>query len=239
MRSAAAALLTATALTLAGPAAAEVANRGVQGKPLHEARPAPASIFPDAHIVVAQPSPSEVNPSFLGPVLLMKSVIVDLSEGAATLPLRKGRLESGDLVWSILTNLSDETLANLHGVIFSANMAYGITGKAARTGRFAKDGTFTFAAGKVDVSPEHKIEPGDAPNFFPPKSFQLGAEVDPDSPPLVQLENAKSAVFNMPMIAFDVAEERLDAMCEGNPTTRSSATRSCGSARAMALSRSS
>lgn len=213
----AAALLTGAAMALTGPALAEVINRGVEGKPLHEARPAPASIFPDAHIVVAQPSPSEVNPSFLGPVLLMKSAVVDLSEGTATLPLRKGRLESGELVWSILTDVSDENLAALHGVNYSAKMAYGITGKAARTGRFEKDGTFTFAAGKVDFAPEHAVEPGDAPNFFPPKSFRPGAEGDADYSPLVQLENAKSAVFNMPMVAFDVAEEQLDAMCEGNP----------------------
>ena len=210
--------LAAVAASLLAPgASAEVVNRGTEGKPLHEARPAPKSIFPDHHIVVAQPSPSEVNPSFLGPVLLMKSALVDLEAGTVTLPLRKGQLESGELVWSILTDVTDENLANLHGINYSAKMAYGITGKGARKGRFETDGSFTFEGGKVDFSPVHSVTPGDAPDFFPPKDFQPGSVGDEDYSPLVTLDNAKSAVFNMPTLAFDVSAEELDAMCDGNP----------------------
>jgi hypothetical protein len=211
-------ILAVTALALVAPIAtarAEVIVRGEEGKPLHEARPAPASIFPDEHIIVAQPSPSEVNPSFLGPVLLMKSAHIDLEAGTMILPLRRGQLASGEPVWSVLTDVSDENLANLHGVNYSAKMAYGITGKGARMGRFETDGSFTFTAGRVDFAPERAIEPGDGPNFFPPKSFQPGAVGDADYSPLVQLENAKSAVFNMPTVAFDVTEEELNAMCDG------------------------
>lgn len=196
---------------------AEVINRGVEGKPLHEARPAPKSIFPNEHLIVAQPSPSEINPSFLGPVLLMKSAVVDLEAGTATLPLREGQLASGEKVWSILTDVTDENLANLHGVNYSAKMAYGITGKGARKGKFEKDGSFTFETGKVDFSPKMGIEPGDAPNFFPPKSAQPGAIGDADYSPLVALDNAKNAVFNMPMVAFNVTADQLNAMCDGNP----------------------
>jgi hypothetical protein len=198
-------------------AQAEVINRGVEGKPLHEARPAPASIFPDEHIIVAQPSPSEVNSSFLGPVLLMKSAIVDLEAGTMTLPLREGQLASGEKVWSILTDVSDENLANLHGVNYSAKMAYGITGKGARKGRFEKDGSFTFESGKIDFSPKRKVDPGAAPNFFPPKTFQPGSVGDADYSPLVQLDNAKSAVFNMPAVAFNVSADELNVMCDGKP----------------------
>jgi hypothetical protein len=39
----------------------------------------------------------------------MKSAIVDLETGTATLPLRKGRMESGETVWSIMTDVSDQT----------------------------------------------------------------------------------------------------------------------------------
>ena len=74
-------------------ASAAVINRGVEGPPLSEIRPAPKSIYPDQQVITAQPSPSQVDPAFLGPVLLMKSAIVDLEAGTATLPLRKGRLE--------------------------------------------------------------------------------------------------------------------------------------------------
>jgi hypothetical protein len=202
-------------LALAVPASAEVIVRGTEGAPLHEARPAPGAIFPDEHIVVAQPSPSEVNPSFLGPVLLMKSAHIDLEKGTMTVPLRKGRLETGELVWSVLTDVTDENLANLHGINYSAKLAYGLIGKATRSARIEKDGTFVFASGKVDFKPEHSVTPGDAPNFFPPKAAQPGAIGDADYSPLVQFENGKNAVFNMPMVAFDASEETLNAMCEG------------------------
>ena len=142
--------LLAAAMTAAASAAqAEVINRGIEGKPLHEARPAPKSIFPDEHIVVAQPSPSEVNPSFLGPVLLMKSALVDLEAGTMTLPLRRGQLASGEAVWSILTDVSDENLANLHGVNYSAKMAYGITGKVARKGVVEREGRDIVDRGNI------------------------------------------------------------------------------------------
>ena len=89
-----AALIVAGMIGLGLPAVASAAviNRGVEGPPLSEIRPAPKSIYPDQAVITAQPSPSEVDPSFLGPVLLMKSAIVDLDAGTATLPLRKGRL---------------------------------------------------------------------------------------------------------------------------------------------------
>jgi hypothetical protein len=210
-----ASLLAAAMTAAAAMAQAEVINRGIEGKPLHEARPAPKSIFPDEHIVVAQPSPSEVDPSFLGPVLLMKSALVDLEAGTMTLPLRRGQLASGEAVWSILTDVSDENLAKLHGVNYSAKMAYGITGKGARKGRFEKDGSFTFEGGKVDFSPKHVVKPGKSPNFFPPEEARPGSVGDADYSPLVQLDNAKSAVFNMPMVAFDISAEELDKMCDG------------------------
>jgi hypothetical protein len=198
------------------PAAAEVVVRGMEGKPLHEARPAPAAIYPDEHIIVAQPSPSEVNPSFLGPVLLMKSAHIDLERGTMTVPLREGQMASGEKVWSVLTDVSDENLANLHGINYSAKMAYGVTGNGARKGKFEKDGTFTFENGRVDFSPEHKVVPGDAPNFFPPKEAAPGAVGDEFYSPLVQLDNAKAAIFNMPVIAFGVSADELNAMCDGN-----------------------
>ncbi len=194
---------------------AEVVVRGTEGKPLHEARPAPASIFPDEHIIVAQPSPSDVNPSFLGPVLLMKSAHIDLEKGTMVLPLRKGKLASGESVWSVLTDVSDENLANLHGINYSAKMAYGLIGKSTRTASIDKDGLFIFDAGKVDFSPERALTPGDAPNFFPPKSATPGAVGDADYSPLVQFANGKNAVFNMPMVSFNTSEEELNAMCDG------------------------
>ena len=74
---------------VASAANAEVVVRGIEGKPLDEVRPAPTFFKPDLAVVTSQPSPSEVNPSFLGPVLLMKQAQVDLEKGTAKLPLRK------------------------------------------------------------------------------------------------------------------------------------------------------
>lgn len=208
-------ILAAGAALLAGPASAEVVVRGVEGAPLHEARPAPKAIYPDERIIVAQPSPSEVNPSFLGPVLLMKSAHVDLEAGTMVLPLRRGKLASGEAVWSVMTDVSDEALSDLHGVNFSPKMIYGRTGKGARQAHIETDGSLTFAAGRVDFAPVHGVTPGEAPNFFPPKAAQPGAVGDADYSPLVTFDNAPGVVFNMPMVAFGASEDELDAMCEG------------------------
>src|SRR5690349_4037064 len=93
---------------------AEVVVRGIEGKPLDEVRPAPEFFRPDLNMITAQPSPSEVNPALLGPVLLMKQAQVDLEKGTAKLPLRKGRLRTGETVWFVITDTTDENLANLH-----------------------------------------------------------------------------------------------------------------------------
>ncbi len=69
---------------------AAVINRGVEGEPMSEIRPAPKSIFPDQKMITAQPSPSEIDPAYLGPVLLMKSAIVDLEAGTANVALAQG-----------------------------------------------------------------------------------------------------------------------------------------------------
>jgi hypothetical protein len=148
-------------------------------------------------------------------VLLMKSAHVDLEKGTMVLPLRKGKMASGEVVWSVLTDTSDENLALLHGVNYSPKMAYGLIGKASRTATIDKDGTFIFDSGKVDFAPERGLSPGDAPNFFPPKSAAPGAVGDADYSPLVQFANGKNAVFNMPMISFNTSEEELNAMCDG------------------------
>jgi hypothetical protein len=197
---------------------AEVIVRGIEGKPLQEARPAPTFLKPDVNIVVAQPSPSEVNPSFLGPVLLMKQAHVNLEKGIATLPLRKGKLRSGELVWFVITDTTDENLANLHGLVYSPKLAYGLTGKGSREGTIERDGTFTFEAGKVDFSPDRSVTPGSAPNFFPPKAHKPGSIGDASYSPLVHVKNAaKDVIFNAPMLAFNVSEEKLNEFCNGNP----------------------
>ena len=198
------------------PASAAVVNRGTEGAPLSEIRPAPKSIFPDQAVITAEPAPSDVDQAYLGPVLLMKSAIVDLEAGTATLPLRRGKLASGETVWSILTDATDVNLARLNGVPFSPKLAYARMGKATRKGHIEQDGTIVFASGKVDFSPKHSVSPGAAPNFFPPKAAHPGSVGDADYSPLVSLENNSGAIFNMPMVAFNVSADELNKMCDGD-----------------------
>ena len=205
----------AASIALVSTAQAEVIVRGKEGKPLDEIRESPASINADLKTIVAQPSPSEVNPSFLGPVLLMKSAHIDLEKGTATLPLRRGKLPSGEAVWFILTDASDENLADLHGLAYSPKMAYALTGKGTRRATIGQDGVFNFNAGKVDFRPALAIQPGPANAPFPPTSHQPGSVGDADYSPMVYIENsAKSVILNAPVVS-QATEAELNAMCGG------------------------
>lgn len=215
MRGTVALTALAAAAGLSAPAGAEVVVRGKEGRPLSEIRQAPGAIYPDLRTIVAQPSPSEVKPEFLGPVLMMKSAHVDLEKGTATLPLRRGKLKNGTPVWFIITDTTDENLSNLHGVNYAPKLAYGLTGSAARKAFIEKDGTFTFAAGSVDFKPALSVVPGPAEAPFPPKSFAAGSVGDAAYTPLVLVENAaKSVILNAPVVS-QASEAELNAMCDG------------------------
>jgi hypothetical protein len=211
------ALLTGSCVVLTIPKShAEVINRGIEAKPYHEARPAPDFLQPDLKIVVGQPSPSEINPSFLGPVLLMKSAHIDLVAGTATLPLHKGQLASGETVWFIITDSTDQNLSDLHGVNYSPKMAYGYTGRNQRTATISKDGTWIFSQGKVDFSPRLSITPGAVDAPFPPETVMPGSIGDVNYTPLVKVTNStKDVLFNAPMLAFNQTEEQLNVFCDG------------------------
>jgi len=207
---------TALAAAAFSPAGAEVVVRGKEGKPLDEIRQAPGSIYPDLRTIVAQPSPSEVKPEFLGPVVLMKSAHIDLEKGTATLPLRKGKLKNGTPVWFIITDTTDENLSNLHGVNYAPKMAYGLTGVAARHATIERDGSFTFATGSVDFKPVLGVTPGPANAPFPPAKFQPGSVGDATYTPMVYIDNsAKSVLLNAPVIS-QATEAELNTMCDGN-----------------------
>ncbi len=203
------------AIALPTVAHANVVVRGEEGKPLDEIRKAPASIYPDLHTIVAQPSPSEVDPRMLGPVVLLKSAHIDLEKGTATVPLRKGKLKDGTPVWFIITDTTDENLSNLHGVNYSPKMAYALTGKGARRATIGKDGGFNFDTGSVDFKPVLGITPGPANAPFPPAKFQPGSVGDANYTPMVYIENsAKSVIMNAPVLS-QATETELNAMCAG------------------------
>lgn len=206
----------ALAIAALAPASAEVVVRGKEGKPLDEIRRAPASIYPDLRTIVAQPSPSEVKPEFLGPVVMLKSAHIDLEKGTATLPLRRGKLKNGTPVWFIVTDTTDENLSNLHGVNYAPKMAYGLTGVAARHATIERDGSFTFNTGSVDFKPVLGVTPGPANAPFPPAKFQPGSVGDATYTPMVYIDNsAKGVLFNAPVVS-QATEAELNTMCDGN-----------------------
>jgi len=205
----------ALALSLPSAVSADVVVRGKEGAPLDEIREAPAAIAGDLKTIVAQPSPSEVDPRLLGPVLLMKSAHIDLEKGTATLPLRRGKLPNGTPVWFIITDATDENIADLQGLAYSPKLAFALTGKATRRARIEQDGTFAFASGSVDFKPALAITPGPANAPFPPKAFQPGSVGDADYTPLVYVENsAKSIIYNAPVVS-QASEAELNQMCAG------------------------
>ncbi len=199
------------------PGKAEDAGPGAVADPLQELAPAPAFVRPDLGVVVARPQASDIRPSLIGPVLLMKSAQVDLEKGTVRLPLRRARLTSGESVWFVLTDAADQGLADLHGLVHAPKLAYAFTGRNRRTAEIEKDGSWVFSRGKVDFSPDWVVSPGKAPNYFPPQRSQTGSVGDENYTPIVEVENAGgNALFNAPMLAFNVTEQQLNAFCDGH-----------------------
>lgn len=196
---------------------AQVTNRGDEGVPGQEFRPAPESIAPDVPLIVSSPSPSDVNPSLLGPVLLLKSGRVDMEAGTVTLPLHEGRMQSGESVWYVLTDATDEGIAELLGLNHAPKMLYADFNNGVRSATAQPDGTLVFERGAVDFSPELIIEPGEALNFFPPSRAEPGSVGDEFYTPLVKTTNlGGTIVYNAPVIAYDVAAEELNLYCNGD-----------------------
>ncbi len=182
--------------------------------------PAPPSIGADVPLTYFGPAPSDVQKELIGPHQLLKSGKVDLDDGTINLPLYKGRLESGELVWYIVTDTTDKFNADGLGLNHSPKLAYAEVGKATRNAKLENDSDYglmlIFESGEVDFSPKHSVTPGDAPNFFPPKAVQPGAVGDDDYSPLVKIANAGGHIYNAPMVAFDVSEDDLNKYCDGN-----------------------
>jgi hypothetical protein len=170
--------------------------------------PAPASVGASVPLSYFGPSPSTTNPSLVGPVQLLKSGTVDAAHGTITLPLYKGTLKNGKNVWYILTDVSDQGVADELGLNFSAKLAF--AANAARTGNLDANGNIAFDKGAVDFSPQRNIVPGPQGAEFPPKSFAPGAIGDSAYSPFVQITNAGNVIYNAPMVAFGVDASQID-----------------------------
>jgi hypothetical protein len=167
--------------------------------------PAPASTGATVGLPYFGPPPSTVNPSLVGPVLLLSAASsIDAIHGTVTLPLYKSTVKStGKTVWYILTDVSDQGIAQELGLNFSAKL--GFAENAARTATLdPATGNFVFDKGTVDFSATRNIVPGPTGQEFPPKSFTPGEVGDKDYSPYVTITNAGNVVYNAPMIAYNV-----------------------------------
>lgn len=140
----------------------------------------------------------------------------DAQSSTLTLPLRKGRLRSGETVWYVLLEGSTQYYSDRVGISYVPRMARMNDPKIVRNARFERDGTLVFDKGGVDFSPVRSLTPGDKPDFFPPKGFTIGALGDDDYTPFARIGNARNVIVNAPTLAFNVGEAALDAMCSGN-----------------------
>lgn len=184
--------------------------------PITEIQPAPASIGADVPATYFGTAPSTVQKELIGPFQLLTAGTVDQAAGTITLPLYKGALSSGESIWYVLTDTTDERNAAALGINFSAKLNYADVGRGARAAsqRLINGKTVVvFEKGRVDFSPVHSATPGAAPNYFPPTAFQPGSVGDADYSPLAKIGNY---IYNAPMLAFNASEETLNKFCDGN-----------------------
>jgi hypothetical protein len=178
--------------------------------------PPPPSVGAAVPATYFGPVPSDVKREYIGPYQLLKSGKVDLDARTITLPLYQGKMKDGRKVWYILTDTTNEGNAAALGLNYSAKLNYAGVGHAVRHATLEKDTTLTFQSGTVDFSPKRRVVPGDAPNFFPPKVAEPGSVGDMDYSPLITIDNAGGAIYNGPMVAFNVEASQID-FCNGNP----------------------
>lgn len=86
--------------------------------------PAPPSTGAEVPPTYFGPAPSQVNPSFIGPLQLLRSGTVDINASNVTLPLYKGRMVTGQTVWYVITDTTDKGNAEALGLNWSPKLTY-------------------------------------------------------------------------------------------------------------------
>jgi hypothetical protein len=161
------------------------------------------------------PPPSELNPSLVGPLQLLRSGPVSFQDGTITLPLYHGKMaKSKKDVWYILTDASDSGAAGPLGLNFSAKLQYSALG--ARTANLDASGELVFDKGTVDFNPERHLVAGSTNQPFPPSVADPGSVGDADYSPIVQVLNGGGVFYNAPIVAFGVTADQIN-FPNGNP----------------------
>ena len=180
--------------------------------------PASPSIGSNIPATYFGPAPSTVNPSLIGPLQLLTAGQLDAVERTITLPLYRGiTAETGENVWYIATDTTDERNAEGLGLNFSAKLAFADNDtRAVRKARLRRDGLLVFENGRVDFSPGRQVVAAPEPTPFPPSVFEPGAVGDSNYTPLVKITNAGGHVWNLTTIAFGNSAEEI-SFPDGDP----------------------
>ncbi len=201
-------ILVAVAVLFFGVAAsAQEAGNATES---NSVAPAPASVGADVPLTYFGPAPSTFDPELVGPNQLLRAGTMDLEASTITLPLYEGQLADGRKVWYILTDTDNKGNADALGLNWAPKLTYTDVGRGARTATLEQNATLTFENGTVDFGPERMVVPGPAPNAFPPTNATPGSVGDEYYSPLVRIVNAGGAIYNAPMIAFNVSREELN-----------------------------
>ena len=193
-----------------GPRAALIGPAsGGPGCSVQEAQGPSGAIVAEAY---ASPSQSLADPSLVGPLQLQRSGEPAPAQFMKEFPLYRGQMADGRNVFYVITDTTDEDNARELGINFSPGLAFVDVGRGARAARLTEDGLVIFEKGAVDFSQPREIAPdsGDE-RSRPPTVFRPGAVGDGHYTPLVKLTDAGGHIYNMPVIAFDVAPEDIDA----------------------------
>jgi hypothetical protein len=179
------------------------------GEPGCDLFPAPASTGTNVPLSYFGPSPSTVNQSLVGPVQLLNTGQVDATAGTITIPLYKGSVKStGQTAWYILTDVSDQGVAEELGLNFSAKLNFINT--AARTGNLDANGNIVFDKGTVNFAAVRNLVAGPAGAEFPPVSTTPGEIGDINYSPYVSITNAQGVIYNAPMVAYGVDASQIN-----------------------------
>ena len=131
--------------------------------------------------------------------VFVKSVLaLDFTYRAATatLPLYRGLSPRGADVFYIITDASDFEVARQMGINYAPKMAKAAGTPGAQAVTLA-NGVMQFK-GDVDFAPVYQVTPGDAPTYFPPKSFKPGAVGDAEWSSMAVLPSG--TVLNVQMV---------------------------------------
>jgi hypothetical protein len=142
-------------------------------------------------------------------VQLLNTGQLDATAGTITIPLYKGSVKStGKTAWYILTDVSDQGVAQELGLNFSAKLNFVNT--AARTGNLDANGNIVFDKGTVNFAAVRNLVAGPEGAEFPPTSFTPGEVGDSNYSPYVSITNAQGVIYNAPMIAYGVDASQIN-----------------------------